>query len=300
MPLVSNLKYHDYQFGVDTPVGRWRWTTRLDVTQSTPAYYIRDIVTPYGLLRDSIPLPGDIVQAMSASIDELRANFSPNILMGPPTSLTFTVDEGRGFALGQSVAVSNKGVYGSLLGVTLTPSANYVKVTPTAVGNLASGETGQFNVEVDSTNLLASSSPYISHLSVQDPTATNNPQTYPITVNVRPKALIAIDVPALVFGATKPGFGPFPANPPQIFQVQNNGLPGSLLEFEIQKLVGPSEWLKGFSPMNGFVGSSAFTPISVTVQPPTYMIPGTYRETLRVSGYSSNNYQDIEIRLVIM
>lgn len=298
-PLVSNIKHHDYQFEFPTAIGKWRWVTRLDVSQSNPVYSVLHVVSPYGLLRDMIPIPGEIIGAMSASIDELKANFAPHILLGPPTSLTFIANEGQGFALAQPVPVTNDGVYGSLLGVTLTTSASYVRVTPAAVGNLALNETGQFQVEVDSTSLLATGSPYNSTITIQDPTASNNPVTLPVTVVVNPKATISTSTLLLSFAVTKPLSGSFPAVPTQPFQVTNIGPAGSVLEYDINKLFGTSEWLVSFMPVTGSLTSGQSATITVDVEVPDNMVQGTYTEKLRISGYSSNSYLDVQIQLVI-
>jgi len=299
VPLVSNLQSHDYKFELATAAGKWKWVTRLDVSQSNPIFSVRDVVSPYGLLRDSIPIPGEVVAAMAESIEELRLNFSPNILLGPPTVLNFTVDEGRGFAEGVPVLLTNDGVYGSILGVTLTTSAPYVRVTPATLGNLALNESGQFNVEVDATNLLATSSPYNESVVIQDPAATNNPQSLPITITVRPKAEIAVTPAVVTFNVVKPLSGSFPSIPTQTFTVQNTGPSGSVLEFQVQKLTGLSDWLTSFLPASGVLTASGSSVVTVTVQPPDQLLQGTYTEKLRVSGYSSNSYQDVEIQLVI-
>jgi hypothetical protein len=299
MPLVSNLKFHDYQFELAVAAGKWRWTTRLDVTQSNPAYSVRDIKSPFGLLRDTIPIPGEVVAAMAESIDELRSNFAPNILLGPPTALTFNVDEGRGFGEPVFVLLTNDGVYGSILGVTLTTSAGYVRVTPATVGNLALNESGQFQVEVDATNLLAVSSPYVESITIQDPAAGNTPQSLPVTIVVRPKATVFTNPTILSFTAVKPLTGPFPSIPTQTFTVQNTGPLGSVLDYQIQKLTGLSDWLTSFLPASGSLASGASATITVTTQPAENLQRGTYTEKLRVSGYSSNSSQDVEIHLVI-
>jgi len=299
VPLASNLRQQDYQFELSVPVGKWRWTTRLDVSGSNPTYSVRDIVSPYGLLRDSIPLPGTVVQAMADSIAELQANFSPHILVGPPTSLTFTVDEGRGFSASQSVIVTNDGVYGSILGVTVTSSASYVRPVPANIGNLSINESGEFDVDANSTTLLASDSPYNETLTIQDPGATNSPQVLPITIIVRPKSTIFCTPLLLTFTVVKPLVGDFPSIPTQQFTVQNTGLSGSILEYEVNKLTGLSDWLTGITPSSGQLNSGEDDPVTITVQPLSNLLQGTYTETLRVAGYSSNSYVDVEIRLVI-
>lgn len=271
----------------------------MDVSHSSPSYSVRDVISPYGLLRDSIPVPGDVIEAMSTSIEELKSNFAPTILLGPPTSLTFVVDEGRGFTVAQDDSVTNIGVYGSLLSCTLTTSSAWTQVTPANVGNLSLNESGLFSVNVDSTTLLASSSPYASAITIQDPTATNPTVVLPFSVTVRPKALVALNTLLLTFTVVKPLSGPFPSIPTQGFTVTNGGPSGSVLEFEIQKLLGISDWLTSFLPSSSSLNSSQSQGITVTVIPPDTMVQGTYNETLRVSGYSSNSYLDIQIRLVI-
>lgn len=299
MPLVSNIKSHDTTFEYSTPAGTWKWRTRLDVSRSSPVYSVLDIVSPYGLLRDSIPLPGEVVQAMSDSIEELKANYAPSILVGPPTSVSITADEGRGASDRVTVQLTNGGSYGSILGCTLTPSASWMKVTPAGVGGLALNESGQFQVEVDSTTLVSSESPYAATVTIQDPNATNTPVTLPVAVVVRPKAKIQTVPTVRVFTVAKPLSGAFPSIPSQSFLVANVGPSGSSLTFEIQKLIGSSDWLTSFQPTTSTLASGADTSIAVTVAPPSNMLPGTYSEVLRVSGYSSNSYVDVQIQLVI-
>ena len=298
MTLASKLRFQDYQFSHQTPRGLWRWTTRVDLTLSVPSYEIRDIASPYGLLRDSIPIPGVVTQMMALSIDELSQAFAPTILLGP-TSLSFTVDEGRGWSEPQSVQVTNSGPYGSLLGVGLTTGDPYLKTSPSIVGNLASNEAGSFDVTVDATNLLALSSPYHTTIAVQDSQATNTPQVIPVTVTVNPKAAIEVSPASLEFYVTRNVDGTFPAIPVQIFAVGNVGPDGSVLQYEVQKLIGLSPWLTGFVPYSGTVTAPGAQNVQVTVRPADGTSPGTYRETLRISGYSTNCHVDLDVTLTI-
>lgn len=296
MPLASNLQFQDYQFKFQTLQGFWRWTTRLDVSGSVPRYEVRDIFSPFGLIRDRVPIPGPVIQAMSESITELQQAFPPAIMVAP-ASLVFTLDEGRGFGEGQSVQVTNTGVYGSLLAATLTTSAPYLKLTPASLGNLSFNESGVFEVAADSTNLLAVNSPYAATIDIQDATATNSPQTVSVSVIVRPLATIVLSVPMLVFNVVKPPSGPFPPIPSQQFNVQNTGLPASVLEYLIQKLTGCGVWIVGINPFSGTLPGGGTQAITVTVAPDDSLPVGTYTETLRVSGYSSNFHQDIIVQL---
>lgn len=299
MPQASNLLFQDYQFKIQTLRGFWKWTTRVDVSGSFPAYFVRDVISPYGILRDSIPIPGDVIQAMASSITELMSAFPPGILVDP-TSLVFTVDEGRGFSEGQIVQVTNSGVYGSILSAKITSSAAYMRVTPGEVGGLASNEAGVFEVTVDSSGLVYTASPYAETLVLQDPAATNTPVILPVTIVVRPKAVIAVAPSSLNFTATKPFSGPFPPIPAASFVITNDGAAGSVLDYTIQRLIGNSCWLVSFVPPTGQLVSGASQTIMVVVQPNENYLPGTYTETLRVSGYSTNYHVDVVVTLTIL
>jgi len=297
---AASISAQDIGFFVTLSGRTWRWKTRMDVSGATPTFQIIDILTPFGVLRDSIPLPGEVVQGMSDSIAALLANFKPNILVGPPSTLVFSVDEGRGFSLPQTVLLTNNGVYGSLLSGTLVSSAAFLTVSPTVVGHLASSQTGSFEVSVDSTDLLASSSPYSASVTIQDTAAPNSPQTLPVTINVRPKAVIAASPLTLNFVVTRPISGPFPAIPSQTFAAQNTGPSGSVLDYQIERLTGLSQnWLQSFTPVSGTLASSQSQNITVTVAPVEGLMPGTYTEQLRISGYSFNDFVDVTVQLVI-
>jgi len=297
---AANISAQDVGFSLTLNGRLWRWKTRMNLSGAAPSFQVIDIVTPFGVLRDQVPLPGEVVQAMSESIDSLLANFKPNILVGPPSSLTFNVDEGRGYSLPQTAIITNNGVYGSLLSGSLAVSAPYIHVNPTVVGHLAFNQSGSFEVTVDSTDLLASMSPYSGTVTIQDAAAPNSPQTLPITINVRPKALIAASPVQLNFTATRPISGPFPPVLPQTFDVQNTGPSGSVLDFQVQRLTGLStNWLAGFTPVSGTLNATQTQTITVTVAPAEGLMPGTYQETLRISGYSFNDHFDVLIQLVI-
>lgn len=298
MPLAANLQSHDYSFDLQVPQGVWRWTTRMNISGPSPVYEIRDIISPFGVFRDSIPIPGVVAQAMGDSISELQAQFPPSILIGPPASLSFTVDEGRGVSAPLSASITNNGIFGSLLDVSLTSSAPYVSVAPATLGGLVSQESGSFDVSVDSTTLLPGV--FNATVLVQDSTAVNNPQNLPVTITVRPKATVSVSPLTLNFSVVKPLTGAFPPIPTQVFTIENTGPVGSVLEFLVQRLTCLSEnWLVSFSPFSGSLNSGQTQNVTVNVAPAQNLTPGTYEETLRVSGYSTNSFVNILVKLVI-
>lgn len=300
MPITaSQLQTQSYEFQQDTPSGRWKWTTVLDVSGSSPTFTVTRIISPRGLLRDSMPLPGDVVESMVESIAELRTQFPPSILVGPPATLTFDVDEGRGFSLAREVALTNNGVFGSLLKTSLAASAAYVSVSPAQLGSLSSNEGGTFDVSVDSTTLLSASSPYAATVVVQDPRATNTPRVLPITINVRPRATIDVGPLILTFGAVKPLSGPFAIVPLQAFVIENTGPVGSVLEWQLQRIECAS-WLASFGPVSGTLEAGETETINVVVAPPVTTLQGAwFTETLRISGFSTNAHVDVALQLRI-
>ena len=299
MPVVANIRSQDSRFEERTAAGVWRWTTRMDVSGAQPTYSIRDIASPWGLLRDSVPIPGDIALKMAESITELMSAYAPAIVAGPPSSLLFTVDEGWGYTVAQAVTVSNGGAYGSILSVSLSTSAPYLVASPSVLGGIALNSSASFEVTVDSTNLLAADSPIAGTIILQDVRATNTPQVVPVTIVVRPKAHIELSTDLLEFHATRPLTGSFSPIPTQGFHLGNTGLPASALDYQIQKLTGLSPWLAAFSPPMGQLPGTLQQFVTVLVQPQDDMGSGTYEETLRVSGYSDNLHEDILVRLVI-
>lgn len=298
MPLASNLQRQDYQYKYQTLQGVWRWVTRLDLSQTVPVYEVRDILSPYGLLRDSIPIPGDIILAMQQSIDELSQAFAPSMYLSA-SSLSFIVDEGRGFSEAQQVQLSNDGVYGSLLSAQFITTDAYLRVSPSTLGALSFNEGGVVDVTVDSTSLVAAGSPYTASITVQDPRATNNPLTIAVDVTVRPKAHVDVAPTSLTFTVTKPLTGPFPAIPSQTFILSNTGPAGSVLDYIIQRLTGCCNWLIDISPYTGQVAGGGSQNVVVTVAPPESLLVGTYQETLRISGYSDNSYADVLVTLEV-
>jgi hypothetical protein len=259
---------------------------------------VRDVITPYGLLRDSIPIPGEVVQAMADSIEQVLTAYPPSILLSP-TSLSFVVDEGRGVSGASQVRVTNNGILGSLLSVQITSSASYVFPLPANVGGLVANASGSFDVSVDSTNLLATGSPYAVSLAVQSAAAFNSPQNIPVSVTVRPKSTISLAPTSLQFNVAAPFTGAFPPIPSQQISLSNSGLSSSVLEYQIRRLVGVP-WLVSVSPVYGLISGGGAQPVTVVVAPPTGMFTGVYTETLRITGYSSNMSVDVLVTLNIL
>jgi hypothetical protein len=297
LPTQALLRFQDYQFQVLLTSGAWKWTTRIDVSQAVATTQIRDVITPYGLLRDSTPIPGEVVQAMADSITEVQQAYTPSILLSP-TTLEFVVDEGRGVSAAKSVQITNNGVLGSLLATTITSSAPDCFPIPANVNGLVANASGTFEVSVDSTNLLNVGSPYMVDLTIQGQGASNSPQIIPVNITVRPKAVIAPSPTSLTFNVAAPLSGSFPPVPSQQLLLTNAGPPSSVLDYQIRKLIGVP-WLVSFAPVYGSINGGGAQAIIVVVAPTNGMGPGIYTETLRITGYSSNMTEDVTVTLNI-
>lgn len=296
---TTTLQANKYAFSAVTPRGSWSWVTVADLSGSSASYRIEDISSPYGRLRDNIPIDGSVILAMGQSIQTVSTAFQPSILLSPVSSLTFTVDEGYGASNPQTFTVVNDGSFASLLQATATVGSSYLSVQPSVAGGISQNQTRNFSVTVNSTLLLAVDSPYSTSVTVTDPNASNTPVTLPISVIVRPKAEITLTPGSLSFTVTKPLTGPFPTIPDQTFEIENTGPVGSLLSYKVRKLTGLSPWLTVIDPTEGDLFSGDTQTVTVTVAPAEGLATGTYTETLRVSGYSSNNYQDVTVTLTV-
>lgn len=295
---AANLRRQSYDFQLDTSVGRWRWSTVMDVSGSAPRFLVTGILSPFGVLRDSVPFPGEVVEAMADSITEVRTQFPPAILLGPPTALSFSVNEGQGFSLPQEVSLTNNGVFGSLLAVSLTSSSGHVTVSPAQIGNLTSNQRSTFDVAVNSVGLLAINSPYSVVITIQDPAAVNAPQVLPVNIDVRPRATISAESTELSFIIAKPLLGAFPVIASRTFIIENTGPAGSVLDWQIQK-VSCAPWLASFGPVYGSLGSGETETITVVAAPPRTTLTGTYFETLKITGFSTNQAVDVNLQLTV-
>lgn len=101
-----------------------------------------------------------------------------------------------------------------------------------------------------------------------------------------------------MYYVTKPLIGCFPPIPTQVILLTNSGPSGSLLEWQAVKLLGVP-WLVSYNPVSDELAGGTFENITVVVQPDESMQPGTYTETLRITGYSDNFEQDVQVQLII-
>lgn len=290
---MVQLNFQDYEFSLNTSRGWWRWKTRIDTTLQAPQVFIRDIVSPYGLLRDSIPIPGAVISAMQDSMDQLQIAFSP-VQSVDPLQLFFTVDEGRGLSVDLPVTIQNTGPFGSVLTALATASNPYINLSPTEVGMLPAQGTGTLTVRVDSAYL--SPGPLQDQITITG--GSNAPTTIQVFTTVRPRAILAVSIPSIQVTIPYLIDTDYPITEVEL-TVLNNGPATSVLEWKAKKLIDCSPWLS-LDPKSGVLnGSGDSETIVLQFQPPNNILLGSYTETLRVAGYSENFYIDVPITLNI-
>ena len=287
-------------FNVSSVGGTWSWTVLANNVQGLgQQYQVVDVMTPYGKFTDVVvPLPGDVVTAMADSISQLQEQLAPRVLLlsGTPSSYSATVTEGDTALSLATVPFVNAGAFGSFLTVTATPDSPWLTAAPPKVSGLGKNQSGQTSIGVLPALMLATASPYVGHVLLQD----NNSDELPITVNVTvlPRSQIGVSAPAVSLSyAIQSGI----SGGAQQSIVSNAGPLGSVLNFTAAKIQNSSPWLAFTPSSDGPLASGDTSIITFSLVPanlPT--IPGTYTETVAIaSRTASNSPQNITVTLVV-
>lgn len=273
-----------FSFSIASVGGTWSWTVAADnVLNAGQFVQVRDVVTPYGPLSvANVPLPGDVVAAMAASLTDFQSQLAPSIYLTSASSFSATVTEAGAAQDVAAVAFLNAGAFGSYMSVTAAPDAPWLSSTPSVVSGLGKNEAGQVEARVSPASMLASSSPYVGHLNLQDNASHVVPVTFNVTVLPRPTVGLSPASVSLTYSLT----GGSPA--PLAIMVTNSGPPGSILNFALAKVQNQSSWL-GVAPTSGGpLGSGGFVNVLFSVvlgHAPS--IVGTYVETVRLTAPSA-------------
>jgi len=290
-----------YEFSKASVGGQWSWSVRANNTQGVGQLYeVIDLLTPYGpLVNTQIPIPGDIVLAMSDSLMDVQGQLAPLLALVQPatTSYTVTITEGDSDQAVATVDFQNVGAFGSFMAVTATPGAAWLGATPEYTSGIGKNEAGSVAISVLTSTLLQSGSPYSSVVNLQD--NRDPPTVIPITVNVvvlpRPVILTSPSTVSLtyVIATATPGAS-------QLLTVQNSGPSGSSLEWTAAKVNGAT-WFDFTPASGGPLASGASEDITVSVvSTEVPAVPGTYTETLRISSSNaSNSPVDVTVVLVV-
>lgn len=263
-------------------------------------YQFVNFNTPYGsIYTAAIPIPGDVVTQMAASLLKVQQQLAPLIQLVAPVPAVFNIiiTEGDPSSLVGTVTVQNNGAFGSFMSVVATPDSPFISCTPPTASAIAFGQTTQFTIQLNPA-VLTGGQNYQAHVNFQD--NRNSPVTIPVTVNVRvlprPEIETTPDAITLTFALLTgtPSGG-------QSISVTNSGPSDSILNFSVSKVQNNSSWLS-FSPVSGgplASGESSSFVASVVSSAVPYQ-SGTFSEVLRVSSpNASNSFVDIPVTLIV-
>jgi hypothetical protein len=289
-----------FQFSVSSIGGKWFWTLDALNQGNGQLYQIRDIITPFGNLLDKFPIPGDVILAMAESINQMMGQLAPTVaFVSPPvTSISITVTEGDPETAAGTIPVMNAGALGSFMTVTASPDVSWLIASPATVSGLGKNEIAQFNVSVNPINLIASGSPFVGHINIQDNRSPPTIIQTTVTATVLPKSLIEATPASIVLEFFLTSGVPGAA---QLLIIKNNGPAGSVLDFTVAKLTNNSPWL-GINPTFGgpLSSGSSTTIILSVISSGVPQIPGSYVETVRVTSLNaSNSPVDIVVTLKV-
>jgi hypothetical protein len=201
----------------------------------------------------------------------------PPVIQLNPTAFTFDAVAGGSNPVDQMLNITNTG--GGTLNWTASDDAAWLFLNPTGgVGDAA------VTLTVDITAMTAGT--YFATVTVSDPSATNDPQTAEVTLNIQePPSVIHLDPMVFMFSATEGD--PNPAD--QMLNITNLG--GGTLNWTASD---DAPWLT-LNPVSG-TGDGMVT-LSVDI---TGLTPDTYVATVSVSDpAATNDPQTASVTLVV-
>jgi hypothetical protein len=214
--------------------------------------------------------------------------------------LTFTT--GVGVNPGsQPVTVTNTGGGSMLWGVgssmSTPPAGTWLSLSGSPGSTLTSGNSDTFNVDITVGALPAGT--YTGLVTVTAGTATNNPQSFKVTLNILAGPAIGVSQPSLTF--TTPA-----GTPPAVQPITVSNAGGTDLDWSASAIVttpAGGNWLQ-FSPSSpsdtGVHAGNSSAAFNVTPDI-TGLAPGTYSGTVRITGGAGtvNSPVDIPVTLKI-
>lgn len=261
-------------------------------------YQVQDILTPYGPMNVAmIPLPADVVEAMAKSIVDVKDQIKPRmVLVSSQTSFSLGITEGDPMQSVGAVQIRNDGGFGSFLSAIATPDVPWLSVSTPEIAGIAKGETASFSINLVPDVLLATGSPFVGHVRIQD---AADPSSYVVvSVNVlvipRPEISVSTLDVAMTWSvetmAASLGY----------IVVSNSGPGTSNLEFSALK-VANSSWLSVAPDSGGPLAAGASTTLILTVSGSTVPASlGDHVETVRISSpNASNSPVDVRVTLTV-
>jgi hypothetical protein len=298
--MATGVRGGGFDFDVCSVGGLWQWrVTASNIHGAGQLYQVEDIRTPFGSLSTvDIPIPGEVVAAMAESLSTFQQQLQPKIVLTGSPAFNVTVTEGDPVLVIGSTTFVNGGAFGSFMTATGSPDSPWLGVDPPSVAGIDKNGSGSMSVRVDPRILLATASPYLGHVGIQDNASPMNLVTVPVTVTVLPRPAISVDSSTVGLSFYLASMVPGGA---ASITVTNSGPLGSYLSFSLAKVQNQSPWLaiaplSGSSVPSGGAVSSTFSVVSDQVP----KIPGSYTETVQIaSPNASNSPQQVVVTLIV-
>jgi hypothetical protein len=281
-----------FRFSQISVGGTWYWSVTADnILGAGQLYYVRDIETPFGKLTDGVdvPLPGDVVVSMAASMSQFQQQLAPLIALvaGQSTTINVTCTQGDPASQVGAINVVNAGAFGSFMTASATPTVPWLSASPTTIQGIGQNQQAQFAMILDPTTLQTASTPYTGVINLQD--NRSPPTIIPITISVTvlPQPIILPNTECLAF---EWNLMTAANNGSQQLIITNSGPATSVLGFTVAKVQNNSPWLQ-FSPVSASglaSGQTAIITFSVSGGGIPQM-PGEYFETILISSPNASN-----------
>jgi len=291
-----------FEFSLESTGGLWRWkTVAQNVSGAGVSYEIRDIETPWGsLFRTAIPIPADVVLAMSQGVVDMQQQLAPLLALVDPSNTSFVVviTEGDPNLVVAEIPFFNAGAFGSSLTATASPGSRWLRADPGQVAGLGRNDQGEFTITLLTGSLVAAATPYLASVNLQDNRVPSTIIPLTFSVSVLPRPVISVtpaDVSFTWYQSTSTGDGPLSVS------VSNSGPPSSSMDWSAA-VINASRWLAVSPDSGGPLASSSSQSVSLSLNPsciPPY--PGTYADKVRfLSPSSSNGYVDVPVTLNVL
>jgi len=287
-----------FSFSLGSIGGTWKWTVLASNLQGPGLLYqVQDILTPYGPLTvAAIPLPGDVVQSMAQSVTDVQNQMKPHMtVVSSQTSFSMGVTEGDPRVNVGSVQIRNDGGFGSFLSATATPDVPWLTVLTPEITGIARGATAQFSFDLVPDTLLATQSPFVGHIRIQDTSDSSSYAIMTVSVLVLPRPAIGVSTQSVALSYSLET--PAPAN--FYVTVSNLGPGTSSLNYSTLK-VGNAAWLVVAPNSGGPIASGGNELIQLSLALPVSAALGEHVETVRISSQNaSNSPVDVTVTMTV-
>lgn len=276
-----------FKFSQCTKFGTWEWEVVSQNDKCGPQnFFVSNINTPYGLFTSvSVPIPAEVINAMYQSVFDMISQLSPKIMLVGQSSFSLTVTEGDPDTFVGNTVLTNAGAYGSVMSVSATQSAQWLKSRPTSMDGVGKNQQVSFESIVKPTLMSFSNSPYSGTISYQD--NTGNTVVASFAIAVLPRPMINASSTSIVIGfyiCTVSNTGPISLT------ITNSGPVGSSLSFNVSKVQNQSNWLLISPTSAGPIPSGGSVNISLSLDPDKApRIPGVYTDIIRISSNNASN-----------